>query len=176
MNSFILLNNRWRRSLLAFSASLFLAGHVTMAQQAPKQLRDGTKYKVYPDRVEQGSYSARAVSSREISSTYQSEANLFIKPSIDFKFSINGKDNEMASGIDHHFNCLATGNCETPLIEFGKQYNDASAVPGGVYIQPHTKLKMRLDMRKVSSSLPRKDIMKPSTDRRSLRKISKVYT
>ena len=44
----------------------------------------------------------------EITSNYQSPANTFQSAAISFKFSINGKDNEMKSGTDHHFNCIAT--------------------------------------------------------------------
>jgi hypothetical protein len=46
---------------------------------------------------------------------YQSLKN-FIGPRISFKFSLNGKDNEMPSGKDHHFVTFKTGYAETPLL------------------------------------------------------------
>ncbi len=57
-----------------------------------------------------------------MSSDYQSPANLFKSSLVTFKFSINGKDNEMLSGKDHAFNIVAVnGYAETPLISFGEQ-------------------------------------------------------
>ena len=77
---------------------------------------------MYADSVVQGKYTAKILSSTELISNYQSQANLFKSNKIDFKFSINGKDNEMASGTDHHFICDAKdGACATPVIKFGTQ-------------------------------------------------------
>lgn len=107
-------------------------------------------FSIFPDRVEQGPFRASALSAAHLISNYESFGNDFLKPRIDFKFSINGKDNEMISGRDHHFNCLAVdGACETPLITFGEQLNDDRPVPPGVYLRPETKWTVTLDMRKV---------------------------
>lgn len=107
-------------------------------------------YSVYPDRVVQGEYTARALSATEITSDYQSPANKFKSPVLSFKFSINGKDNEMASGRDHQFVCRpVNGTAETPLIKFGEQLVDKTPVAEGLYLNPGTKLKIRLDMRHV---------------------------
>ena len=52
----------------------------------------------------------------------KAQANLYKSNQIDFKFSINGKDNEMVSGTDHHFICNSKdGVCATPVIKFGTQ-------------------------------------------------------
>jgi hypothetical protein len=118
-------------------------------QQNQKVLRSGKKYEMYADRVEQKPYVAKALSREEITSNYQSEANLYIRPRIDFKFSINGKDNEMPSGLDHHFNCTGGASCETPVIVFGKQFNDTILILEGTFIKPDTRLRIRLDMRPV---------------------------
>ena len=98
-----------------------------MGQQKP--IWQNGAFAVYNDSIVQGNFVARALSSDEITSNYQSPANTFQSAAISFKFSINGKDNEMKSGTDHHFNCIATnGVCETPIIKFGQQYVDDTKV------------------------------------------------
>lgn len=107
-------------------------------------------YALYPDSVVQGEHVARVVSPTQLTSSYRSQANEFQDPRITFKFAINGRDNEMASGTDHHFNCLASdGTCETPLITFGQPYTDSTAVPEGMYLTPNMEMNVRLDMRPV---------------------------
>jgi len=116
---------------------------------------DAGKYVIYRDSVVQGKYVGRAVSAREIVSNYKSPANEFKNADITFKFSINGKDNEMKSGIDHHFVCHpVNGFCETPVIEFGKQLNEAKTTNS--YLPANTKLKIRVDMKDVLDELKNK--------------------
>lgn len=105
-------------------------------------------FRVYADKVVQGKYEAKAVSSNQINSNYESPANLYQSADISFKFAINGKDNEMLSGQDHHYTVNALdGFAETPVIIFGKQLNQP---PGkGIFLQPNTKLKVRLDLKEV---------------------------
>ncbi|ARS34527.1 MGH1-like glycoside hydrolase domain-containing protein [Pontibacter actiniarum] len=109
-------------------------------------------YTIYPDSVVQGEHVARAVSPTELTSNYKSPANAFQSPRITFKFAINGRDNEMKAGTDHHFNCLG-GDCQTPVITFGQQLNDPSEVPSDVYLEPSTNLTVRLDMNPVLQAL-----------------------
>ena len=119
-----------------------------MAQQ--NLIWRNNSFAVYNDSVVQGKFVGHAISSNEITSNYQSPANTFQTPQVSFKFSINGKDNEMKSGTDHHFNCIATnGACETPVITFGQQYVDSSKLPAGTYLAPDTKFTIRVDMRSV---------------------------
>lgn len=107
-------------------------------------------FSIYTDKVVQAPYEARVISSTELVSNYKSPANEFISPQVDFKFSINGKDNEMKPGIDHHFRCISgNGSCETLLIKFGQQYIDTKAIPDNTYLKPRTMLTIRLDMRDV---------------------------
>lgn len=111
-------------------------------------------FTVYADSiVQQHKYTATALSSTAISSDYKSPANAFRSPQLTFKFSINGKDNEMAPGKDHHYNYLSTnGSAETPVIKFGEQYNEQSKIPDNVFLPANAKLKIRLDMREVLSA------------------------
>lgn len=108
-----------RQGALILIALPVLSAGIAVAQQP---LWKSPAYTLYADSVVQNKYVAKAISRQEISSGYQSPANEFKTSAISFKFSINGKDNEMVSGTDHHFN-VDTKNLssETPLIVFGHQ-------------------------------------------------------
>ncbi|MGI4737081.1 MAG: hypothetical protein ACRYG7_18070, partial [Janthinobacterium lividum] len=117
-----------------------------------RALWQSAAYSLYPDSVVQGLNHARARSATELTSNYRSPANAFQNPLVAFKFSINGKDNELPSGQDNRFLAVARpggGPLETPVLVFGQRYVDPTPGPAGVYLAPNTKLKIRLDMRPV---------------------------
>jgi hypothetical protein len=121
-------------------------------QQNARPLWQAGAYTVYADKVMQGPYQARALSATELTSDYRSPANAFQSPQVAFKFSINGKDNELAPGQDHLLFAAPRpggGPLETPVIVFGQRYVDPTPVPADVHLAPNTKLKIRLDMRPV---------------------------
>lgn len=112
------------------------------------------EFQLLPDRVIQGKFEAVAQNSTAITSNYQSPANENLSPVISFKFSINGKDNEMLSGKDHLIKVSsATGTFTAPLIKFGHQYVDPAQLPVNTFLKPDTKLRLRLDMREVLENL-----------------------
>jgi hypothetical protein len=123
-----------------------------MTANAQQPLYTSRAFTVYPDRVVQGRYEAKALSATHIKSNYQSPVNLKQSANISFKFAINGKDNEMAPGQDHLYTVEGVnGSAATPVITFGKQLKQP-AKPN-LYLQPDTKLKLRLDMREVLKQL-----------------------
>ncbi len=132
---------------LVFTSLLCGMQLLTMAQ-TNNPIYQSPAFSVFNDHVVQGQYRANALSATEMQSDYQSMATEFKSPRITFKFSINGLDNEMLPGVNHEFVCL-DGNCETPLISFGKQYIDSQRIPANTYLKPNTLLKIRLDMRPV---------------------------
>jgi len=130
----------------AFLVFVALAGQA----QTTQPLWKGRLFTLYPDSVvQQGKFVGNVVSATELKSNYKSPANEFLSPSLEFKFSINGKDNEMKPGINHRFNCLGENGCETPLISFGKQLDDERPVRENTYLKPQTPLHIKLDMRDV---------------------------
>ncbi len=111
----------------------------------PDLVWENAAYTLYRDRVVQQHFTARAVSPTQIISDYQSPVNLFKSPRVQFKFCINGQDNEMEPGCDHQYTCLAAaGGCETPLITFGQQFIDNRPVPDNTYLTPNTPVKSSL--------------------------------
>ncbi|MES2775128.1 MAG: trehalase family glycosidase [Bacteroidota bacterium] len=130
------------KKILAFLLPNFLS---VMALSQP--IYQSEAYTIYNDRVVQKNFEAKAVSATEITSNYQSPANQFQSTKLAFKFSINGKDNEMKPGVDHHFNVVGN-SAETPVITFGMPLMDASS-DAGSFLPPGTKLKIRVDMKAV---------------------------
>jgi hypothetical protein len=105
-------------------------------------------YSIYSDRVVQDSFEAKAVSATEMISNYEIPANEFQDANISFKFSINGKDNEMLPGTDHQVTIKAKdGLAQSSLIVFGKQNTEPKEE--NVYLQPATQWTLQLDMREV---------------------------
>jgi hypothetical protein len=109
-------------------------------------------YTLYRDKVVQGKYEARALSSTELVSNYASPANDQQSPRVEFKFSLNGKDNEMAPGLNHLLLAVPRpggGAIETPPIVFGQRYEDATPASATTYLAPNTPVRIRLDLRPV---------------------------
>ena len=109
-------------------------------------------FSIFTDKVIQGDFVAKAVSSTELTSNYRSPETDKYSPTIQFKFSINSRDNEMPVGKNHRvtLNPL-TGKCATTVV-FGEQLNDTKAVPAEINLPANTVWIIRLDMRKVLSS------------------------
>lgn len=136
-----------------FAITLFMASP-SIAQRSDKVVWKTKAYTVYSNSVKQGDYTAKALSATEIISDYKSPANLLQSTKLVFKFSINGKDNEMLPGKDHHIN-IVNGIAETPVIKFGEQLNDNTGETN-TYLAPDTKFKIRVDMSAVLSDFKSK--------------------
>ncbi len=122
--------------------------NVTLAQSS-QVIHKTNEYTIFTDGVTQGKFSAKAISDTELISDYVSPKNQSVSSKIIFKFSINGKDNEMKSGVDHQFNLVESS--ETPLIQFGTplKFNNDKAVD----LKPDSPMKIRLDLRKVLAEI-----------------------
>jgi hypothetical protein len=102
-------------------------------------------FSIFHDRVVQDTFVAKALSATSMVSNYQSPSNLFQSALVTFKFSINGKDNEMMPGIDHRIVVKPSdGEAVSPVITFGKQY--AEPLEEGLYLQPETQWRLRVNM------------------------------
>jgi len=127
---------------------LSLSAAAAIAQQPIFQ---SPAFSIYPDKVVQGKYEAKALSAKQLTSNYQSPVNLFQPADITFKFALNQRDNEMSPGVDHQFTVIpVNGKAETPLIKFGTQLKPAK--PSDKFLAPNTELKIKLDMRDVMAA------------------------
>ncbi len=120
-------------------------------------LYQSKEFTVYADSVVQGKYTAVALSDSEITSNYQSPANQTFSRLIAFKFSINGKDNEQTSGVDHHLVLYPqNGQVVSPLIVFGQPDTARILEPENDFLEPNTRLTLRLDLHPVLESFQKK--------------------
>jgi len=110
------------------------------------------KYTVYTDRVEQGEFTSFASGPFEMTSDYRS-LSASIDPVIQFKFSINGRDNELAFGVNHQANILPTGD-EATLLEmtFGQRSDFGSGKNATLPLPPNTRVRFRVDFNPVLKS------------------------
>ncbi len=112
-------------------------------------------FQIYPDRVVQGSFEAGAKSPVEMYSTYKSDFRAPVPKKIDFKFSINGGDNERYPGEDHHAVLVPRDEKMISLLyEFGEPdpAGAADAPAGGSpYLEKDVNFTVRADMRHVLS-------------------------
>lgn len=138
------------RKIPAFIITLLLP--FLSMNEPPKALYHSQAFSVYPSKVVQGKYTAKAQNAQQITSNYQSPANSRYGRLIAFKFSINGKDNELPYGVNHHLVLLpnAEGKATSGLLEFGKPDAGMPAVPhNNPFLEPNTQLTLHLDMRHV---------------------------
>ncbi|TLX74981.1 glycogen debranching protein [Labilibacter sediminis] len=115
-------------------------------KQSPKQLYQNKDFTVYNNKVTQGDFEAKVLSDGSMTSNYKSPDNNPRTRTIELKFSINQKDNELPFNTNHQIVVKPTnGIYETPLITFGKQYIDKES---GINepLELNTTLKIKLDM------------------------------
>jgi hypothetical protein len=121
-------------------------------------LYESKQFRVLNDRVEQGEFTAKAISPTHIISDYQSPARTNYSSTISFKFSINGGDNEAIPGQDHHLTIRPeNGSYTSPVITFGakdpEEFVDESADKN---LPPNTKVTIRVDMSEVMRQFEKK--------------------
>lgn len=124
---------------------------ITISINAQKIIYKSDDFSVYEDRVIQEKDEALAKSFNEITSNYKSSFKTPTKRNLEFKFSINGIDNERDFAQNHYFTINpVNGHAESPLIVFGEpdaqtnMDNTQSA-----FLQEDADITIRLDMRKV---------------------------
>ena len=122
---------------------------ITLWQLSAQALYQSKAYSIYPDSVTQGKFTAKVLSPTEMWSNYRSPEADKYSPKIQFKFSINCRDNEMQSGTDHWVTLIPeNGKCVTNVV-FGKQCTDSKTVLPESNLAQNTVWNIRLDMRHV---------------------------
>ncbi|MDD2797652.1 MAG: hypothetical protein PHV20_03570 [Bacteroidales bacterium] len=110
-------------------------------------------FSVHPDSVIQREFKAKALSPKSISSNYLSlDANKY-SSTVQVKFSINSRDNEMPSGKNHIITLHPlNGSCTTTIV-FGKQLISADKKAKNIDLSRNTTWNIKLDMRHVITAL-----------------------
>jgi len=114
-------------------------------------------YSIYPDKVIQGNFTAHVLSPVEMTSDYRSPEADKCSPTVEFKFGINCRDNEMAAGKNHIVTLRpVNGKCVTTVV-FGKQQNViANTKLEEKNLPKNTQWTIRLDMRNVLNAFKEK--------------------
>jgi Bacterial alpha-L-rhamnosidase 6 hairpin glycosidase domain len=138
-------------TLIACSLQIFV-----LAQKEEQAIYKSKVFTIYPNRVEHSEFKSEVLSPTEMSSNYRSPEADRCNPTIQFKFSINSRDNEMVSGKDHSVTLQPEkGTCTTTVL-FGKQYLNILPVAKGINLEPNTRWNIRLDMREVFQAFKEK--------------------
>lgn len=106
-------------------------------------------FAVYADSVVQMNNRSVALSDTEMVSNYKSPERQFLDADLQFKFSINGQDNEMAVGKNNLVRVPADGSLQTPVLTFGKPYTDTANIPASQPMPQAATLTFTVDMRPV---------------------------
>lgn len=96
---------------------LFLLMSACQSPELNTPIYQNEKFSIFSDRVVQGENVAEVISPTKIKSNYKSPASSSYSRLIEFKFSINEKDNELAPGSNHW---VVIGEERETQVTFGK--------------------------------------------------------
>ena len=135
-----------------FSISMFVICLSIHAQQSNNAIFKSDAFSIFPDHITQGRFEAKVLSSTAMTSNYKSPEADKYSPDIQFKFSINSRDNEMMPNMDHTVTIQPVDGKFITDVEFGKQLNALKQTDKHVNLPENTLWTVRLDMRKVLAS------------------------
>ncbi len=137
-----------KRKLLMNFILVFVIVSVSCSRN-DQPLFKSAAFTIYPDRVEQAGFMATALTEERMISDYASPA-AGIDPVIQFKFSINGRDNELAFGVNHQANIYPEGDSSVTItVTFGERADMGSQRDATQMLPPNTKVRFRVDFSKV---------------------------
>ncbi|MEM8896183.1 MAG: hypothetical protein AAGC88_16515 [Bacteroidota bacterium] len=125
---------------------LLLVMSACQSQEKTTPIYQNEKFAIYSDRVVQGENVAEVISPTSIKSNYKSPASATYSRLIEFKFSINEKDNELAPGTNHWI--IIGDEKESDLIAFGEAPDPKPDAPTD-FLPTNYEYKFKVDMRPV---------------------------
>lgn len=142
-----------RKKLAALaSAAALIAATSSCSQKQPDGLIYGCdEYSVYADSVVQGRFTAVAVSPLEIKTNYESPELSGASSKVEFRFSLNSRDNEFPLGSCHTALIGDTAS-DNRIYTFGSLSADEPADSEGATLPNDTRWTVRVDMRPILRS------------------------
>lgn len=135
-----------------FLLSIVLCLFFSSFAKVKKRIFYSKEFSVYSNEVKQSSFTGKAISSTSMTSNYLSpDANKY-SPTVQFKFSINSRDNEMATGKNHIVTLQPKNGRFVTNVEFGNQMIEIDKNSEKRNLPKNTIWTIKLDMRKVLSS------------------------
>jgi len=147
-----------QRIFFLIGAALLLAAGLPSSSFA-QMLYESDRFYVTDTSVVQGDFRATAPSRTTLTSNYQRE-----RTAVNFKFSINGRDNERPSGDDVRLRLSpAGGDVLTPVYVFGERSPQPFPEPGFVAARPSGTMNVtfRVDMRPMLRSFRENGVYDP---------------
>lgn len=111
------------------------------------KLYESEEFTVYSDKVVQGDNVAEVISPTKVKSNYKSKESETYARRLQFKFSLNKKDNELPSGKDHWI-VIEDGQHQSPIFIFG-EWSDGIPEEPLERLPVNHEYTFRLDMRTV---------------------------
>lgn len=136
--------------------SIVSAQQINSQMQSDNPIYKSEAYSVFSNRVQQGAFNATALSPTEITSDYKSADAGKYSPNIEFKFSINLRDNEMAPGKNHHITLRPENGSVVTNATFGEQLIRNLPVAKDENLPQVTRWTIRLNMQEVFNSFKEK--------------------
>jgi len=136
----------------AIGIYMFLSCVSIHAQHTNNPIFESKAFSIFPDYIIQGNYEAKILSSTAMTSNYKSPEADKYSPNVQFKFSINSRDNEMIPNKDHVVTIQPVEGKFVTEVEFGKQLNALKKTDKHVNLTENTMWTIHLDMRKVLAS------------------------
>ncbi len=126
----------WSLFLLVFLLACQSGNHKEVLYQSDA-------FTLTSEAVMQGEYLAKAISENEIHSNYKSHASANFSRLIQFKFSINEKDNELPIGVNHWL-VIGKEN-HSPIIRFGEKPEPLPNSDTIGFLPPNYRFRFQLD-------------------------------
>ena len=120
-------------------------------QLSPDVISSCNEYTVYNNRVEQGEFTATAVSPTEIVTNYKSLVTSGASSLVNFRFSINSRDNELPQGQSHTA-IIGDAVSDNHVFAFGEVTEQIGADAQGTELAKDTQWTIRVDMRPMLGS------------------------
>ena len=122
---------------------ILLTAIASCQPQSTDVLYESESFTLFKDKVVQGSNEATVISPTHLKSNYRSPASATFSRLIKFKFSINEKDNELPTGVDHWV--IINEEKASPLIKFGETPDPVPEAPGS-FLPTNYQYTFRVDM------------------------------
>ena len=124
-----------------------------MTCNSTKELYKNDTFAIYKDKVVQGDHTATVISDTEMKSDFHSSYKMPTKKVLDFKFALNGTDNERHPGEDHHLVLSPVNGKQTAPIFTFAETDPKEALYDELlrndYLENSVELTIQCDMRKV---------------------------
>ncbi|MFP4548710.1 MAG: MGH1-like glycoside hydrolase domain-containing protein [Fidelibacterota bacterium] len=144
------------RKIFLFSSLIF----GFMACDSGRELYTNDTFTIFKDKVVQDDYAAEVISDHDMISNFRSDYKMPTKKVLDFKFALNGMDNERHPGEDHHLVLNPVNGRQTsPVYTFAEtdppvaHYDELQR---NEYLDENVTLTIRCDMRSVLQSFAEK--------------------